>query len=218
MTWAQRHGGDGAARMRLLIAKLTNTTVQSVSVALAAAGDVADLATDLDSCVRMLRGARYDLVLLITSPHGPRARDAITRLRREVARLPLIVLTEPGAAPRDELVARTASTPSRPGIVLDPDGETLRSGGGMVGLSQAEARLFTRLWRASGEIVSAEDLLTAIYGEAVRPVSRVLPVFLFKLRKKLAVLGFDDVIETSIGRGFLLRRDAMEDARAREDA
>ncbi len=202
--------------MRLLIAKLTSTTVQTVSVALAAAGDVADLATDIETCVRMLRASRYDLVLLITSPQGPRARDTIARLRRDVARLPLIVLTEPGASDRDPVVAIAAAP--RPGLVLDPDGETLRCGSDTISLSQAEARLFARLWQARGEIVSAEDLLTAIYGEAVRPVSRVLPVFLFKLRKKLAILGFDEAIETSIGRGFLLRREAVEEARVREDA
>jgi DNA-binding winged helix-turn-helix (wHTH) protein len=35
----------------------------------------------------------------------------------------------------------------------------------------------------------------------------VLPVFLFKLRRKLSAIGLGDMIETAIGRGFSIRHD-----------
>jgi two-component system cell cycle response regulator CtrA len=239
--------------MRLLIAKLATASVQSVSVALNSETDLADLATDLDSCVRLLRGGSYDLVLLIVSQGRLRARDAIARLRREAGHVPMVVLTEPAsgetasvaggmtsggriAAPLPEAIepadaenapwswdepppvlAETARprlhyrrVPRR--VVLDPQNESLRVDDQPLGLSQAEFRIFNQLWENRGRIVSAEDLMSAIYGDSERPASRVLPVFLFKLRRKLAALGLGDLVETAIGRGFTIRADAEAEA------
>lgn len=235
--------------MRLLIAKLASASVQSVSVALNSETDVADLATDLENCVRLLRNGGYDLVLLIVSPTRLRTREAIARLRRENAHIPMVVLSEPElgeamparahpsdtgrAAPAGDSVeggvaeehtsapwmwddpplggglgrgALATTGPRR--IALDLPGEMLRIDDHPVGLSQAEFRIFARLWEQRGRIVSAEDLMTAIYGAGERPASRVLPVFLFKLRRKLSALGLGDLVETAIGRGFTIRADS----------
>lgn len=256
--------------MRLLIAKLATASVQSVSVALNSETDLADLATDLDTCVHLLRGGAYDLVLLIVSQGRLRARDAIARLRREAGHVPMVVLTEPGghetasvagalaiggqpssgpqgsgtrpdaaladiieatgepgiAAPWmwDEPPPATAAETLRPRahrhrsgprrIVVDQHSETLRVDDQPVGLSQAEFRIFARLWESRGRIVSAEDLMGAIYGQGDRPASRVLPVFLFKLRRKLTPLGLGELVETAIGRGFTIRAEAEVEAQA----
>jgi DNA-binding response OmpR family regulator len=239
--------------MRLLIAKLASASVQSVSVALNSETDLADLATDLDSCVRLLRGGAYDLVLLIVSQGRLRARDAISRLRREAGHVPMVVLTEPanGETPSvggalaghqhriapplpdaiepegehapwrwDEpppVLAETGRSrhayrrvPRR--VQLDAQNELLRVDDQPLGLSQAEFRIFRRLWEQRGQIVSAEELMAAIYGTGDRPASRVLPVFLFKLRRKLSALGLGDLVETAIGRGFTIRAEAEAEA------
>ncbi len=244
--------------MRLLIAKLAATSVQSVSVAMNAENDVADLATDLESCVRLLRGGDYDLVLLIVSQGRLSARDSIARLRREAGRVPMVVLTEPaahegasvqgalaGEARRMAALAGTlddAMEGMGPGglpwaweqaglmhaadrrappplessgeldVALDGDAETLRVADRQVSLSQAEFRIFSRLWERRGRIVTAEDLMTSIYGAGERPASRVLPVFLFKLRKKLGNLGIGDIVETAVGRGFTIRSESKATA------
>ncbi len=257
--------------MRLLIAKLASASVQSVSVALNSETDLADLATDLDSCVHLLRGGAYDLVLLIVSQGRLRARDAIARLRREAGHVPMVVLTEPGghetasvggalrvggqpppagahsggarpavaladiiettgepgiAAPWmwDEPPPAAAAEPARSRahrhrggprrIAVDQHSETLRVDDQPVGLSQAEFRIFARLWESRGRIVSAEDLMGAIYGQGDRPASRVLPVFLFKLRRKLTPLGLGELVETAIGRGFTIRGEAEVETQA----
>lgn len=240
--------------MRLLIAKLAAASVQSVSVAMNAENDIADLATDLESCVRLLRGGDYDLVLLIVSQGRLSARDSIARLRREAGRVPMVVLTEPGpqegASVQGALAGEVrrmaalagalddamegmgpgglpwaweqaglmhaadrhappspAETPLQLDVVLDGDAETLRIADRQVSLSQAEFRIFSRLWERRGRIVTAEDLMVSIYGAGERPASRVLPVFLFKLRKKLSSLGVGDIIETAVGRGFTIRSE-----------
>ncbi len=235
--------------MRLLIAKLASASVQSVSVALNSETDLADLATDLESCVRLLRTGGYDLVLLIVTQGRMRARDAISRLRREAGHVPMVVLTEPdtqdvstvsGALAHGARAGEAESVdhggddghaaapwmwddppPLHPGlerggapaggakrVALDSRNEMLRIDDQPVGLSQAEYRIFSRLWEDRGRIVSAEELMTAIYGTGERPASRVLPVFLFKLRRKLAALGMGDLVETAIGRGFTIRAEA----------
>jgi DNA-binding response OmpR family regulator len=98
--------------------------------------------------------------------------------------------------------------------VVDATAESLRVDDQPVGLSQAEFRIFARLWESRGRIVTAEDLMGAIYGQGERPASRVLPVFLFKLRRKLSPLGLGDLVETAIGRGFTIRGDAEVEAHA----
>ncbi len=287
--------------MRLLIAKLASASVQSVSVALNSETDVADLATDLDSCVRLLRGGGYDLVLLIVSHTRLSARDAVARLRREAGHVPMVVLTEPGhdgasvggalagasfamqavagqdaasgipasgnrgarlpaeLGPDGEMEAGEEAgiaTPwmwdepplpnargdragaGEPGagggiampettrarthhrrsgarrIAVDLQSESLRVDDQVVALSQAEFRIFARLWESRGRIVSAEDLMGAIYLQGERPASRVLPVFLFKLRRKLTPVGLGDLVETAIGRGFTIRSEAEAEAHA----
>ncbi len=236
--------------MRLLIAKLASASVQSVSVAMNSEHDIADIATDLDNCVRLLRHSEYDLVVLIVSQGRLRARDAIARMRREAGRVPMMVLTEPGdVAPLVDGIATEPRHPTavvgperdigfaagdpnweRPryaangaanyhrgpastmpdlggGVVLLPESETLRLNNREVPLSQAEYRLFAAMWGRRGQVVPAEDLLTAIYRDGERPISRVLPVFLFKLRRKLREAGMGELIETAIGRGFTIRND-----------
>ena len=238
--------------MRLLIAKLASASVQSVSVAMNSEHDIADIATDLDNCVRLLRHSEYDLVVLIVSQGRLRARDAISRMRREAGRVPMMVLTEPGdVTPLVDTLAPEARHPAAivgpergPGfdtansswetqqyaasgtmgrrgsppstladlggdgsVVLLPDSETLRLDDRQVPLSQAEYRLFAAMWGRRGQVVPAEELLAAIYRDGERPTSRVLPVFLFKLRKKLREAGMGELIETAIGRGFTIRND-----------
>lgn len=253
--------------MRLLIAKLASASAQSVSVAMNSEHDVADIATDLEGCVRLLRNNDYDLVMLVMSHGRVRARDLIVRMRREAGKVPLVVLTEAGevdaaplagalaADPRLGLehgplehtgmepdhfhldggvahggVATDASgwawnAPAEPNgaagqralpsealrrqlalLSVEPDSETLRLGGHPLPLSQAEYRIFAALWERRGDIIPAHDLLEAIYRDAARPTSRVLPVFLFKLRKKLRGAGLGEMIETAVGRGFTIRQ------------
>ena len=255
--------------MRLLIAKLASASAQSVSVAMNSEHDVADIATDLESCVRLLRNNDYDLVMLVLSHGRVRARDAIARMRREAGKVPLVVLTDSGEAGTAPLAGAFTAEPrfglERPGLghdglghakleqaalerdsfradatgwgwearselngaagqraspgaasgarqmallSLEPESETLRLDSQPLPLSQAEYRIFAALWERRGDIIPAHDLLEAIYRDGTRPTSRVLPVFLFKLRKKLRSAGLGEMIETAVGRGFTIRQPA----------
>ena len=239
--------------MRLLIAKLASAAAQSVSVAMNSEHDIADVATDIESCLRLLRGSDYDLAVVIMGHGRMRARDAIARMRRDAGKVPMVVLTElgetdpaplhdayasdariaadhsgidrdatdlfggdadggswqarvgPSGAPR-ALSATAVPATQAVSLSLEADTETVRLSGHPLPLSQAEYRIFAALWQRRGDIIPAHDLLAAVYGDAARPASRVLPVFLFKLRRKLRSAGLGDLIETAVGRGFTIRQ------------
>lgn len=241
--------------MRLLIAKLASALVPSVSVAMNAEHDIAEIATDLDNCVRLLRHSEYDLVVLIVSQSCLHTRDAIARMRREAGRVCMMVLTEPGdtmppvdgiatdarhtatgfdtvtsdwetrqkSASQNAVTGATSQLGGQPhankqllslakaggygSIVLLSGSEAVFLDDRQVPLSQAEYRLFAAMWTRRGQVVSTEDLLAAIYRDDERPTSRVLPVFVFKLRKKLRKAGKGELIETAIGRGFIIRNE-----------
>ncbi len=238
--------------MRLLIAKLASAAAQSVSVAMNSEHDIADVATDLESCLRLLRGAEYDLAVVIMGHGRMRVRDAVARMRRDAGRVPIMVLAElgeAGAAPLDGgngadariglghpaterdadlfvgdagglawqsgaepvggqrgLLGAAHSVEQAASLSLEPETEMVRLGGQPLPLSQAEYRIFAALWQRRGDIIPAYDLLAAVYGDAARPASRVLPVFLFKLRRKLRSAGLGEMIETAVGRGFTIRQ------------
>ena len=248
--------------MRLLIAKLASAAAQSVSVAMNSEHDIADVATDIESCLNLLRSSDYDLAVVIMGHGRMRARDAIARMRRDAGKVPMVVLTElgedqsrsldaaygatarigddraaseggfqrdgpdlfggdangvswqPGAEPVGAPGARALSGAATAGgapaaLSLDPDTESVRLGSQPLPLSQAEYRIFAALWRRRGDIVPARELLEAVYGDAARPASRVLPVFLFKLRRKLRSAGLGEMIETAVGRGFTIRQSPV---------
>ena len=122
---------------------------------------------------------------------------------REVAPSISVVLLSQSAATRPRSVIRP--DPIRHGsIAVDTLHGTLTIDGQPISLSQAEFRIFAQLWAKRGQTVTADQLMEAIYPGGNRPESRVLPVFLFKLRRKLARAGLDDVIQTAVGRGFTI--------------
>jgi|GEM_PF-3702774 DNA-binding response OmpR family regulator len=214
--------------MRLLIAKLTGKSQHSLSIAMNSEHDVADFATDLDNCIELARSNPYDLALLIVNHQGSGSRLVVERVRQVSGRIPLLVLTTDGdeepSLPKSLWAAGDVSeAPATPGqaiaeTVAAPHSGTLVAhtvevnaarelvliGGRPLLLSQAEFHIFALLWRRRGRIVTSEELLSAVYGPQERPSSRVLPVFMFKLRRKLAAAGMDKSIQTAVGRGFIM--------------
>jgi DNA-binding response OmpR family regulator len=214
--------------MRLLIAKLTGKSQRSLSIAMNSEYDVADFATDLDNCIELARRNPYDLALLIVNHQGSGSRLVVERVRQASGKIPLVVLamddeppgfperlelpeggfSEAQAAPIQALAETGAAphggTPVAHTVEVNAARELVLIGGRPLLLSQAEFHIFALLWRRRGKIVTTEELLSAIYGPQERPSSRVLPVFMFKLRRKLAASGLDKSIQTAVGRGFIM--------------
>lgn len=184
--------------MRLLIVKLPDAAHQTVALSLVSLHDAADLVESLDDAVELLRQQSFEGAILLAGPNGRMAKAALVQLRQHAPNLG-VVLVRQAARPRGAGRTEANLTAS---INVDPVRGKLTVGGQTVPLSQAEFRIFALLWQHRGQILSAEQLLDAIYPDGGRPGSRVLPVFLFKLRRKLSDCGLDDVVQTAVGRGF----------------
>jgi len=188
--------------MRLLIVKLSDAAHLGVSLSLVSEADVAELVESVDDAVALIKMRPFELVLLMVGTNIQAANGALIRLR-EVSPDISVVLLSNSAAQRPRSAVR--HDPMRhANIALDMLHSTLSIDGQPIALSQAEFRIFAELWTKRGQTVSAEQLMDAIYPGGHRPESRVLPVFLFKLRRKLARAGMDDVIQTAVGRGFTI--------------
>jgi DNA-binding response OmpR family regulator len=99
--------------------------------------------------------------------------------------------------------ARPADPPTleRAGIRLDPARHEVFRGGHHVALARKEFAVLTELLRASGAVVSAEQLLERAWDENVDPFTNTVRMTVMKLRRKL---GPPQVIETVAG-GYRIR-------------
>ncbi|MGE0135077.1 MAG: response regulator transcription factor [Dehalococcoidia bacterium] len=117
-------------------------------------------------------------------------------------------LTKPFAF--EELVARVhalarRSGPARPplleraGIRLDPSTRQVLRDGAPLDLSPKEYAVLVELLRASGAVVTSEQLLERVWDEHADPMSNVVRVTVMTLRRRL---GAPPVVETVVGAGY----------------
>ena len=192
--------------MRLLIVKLAGTMQHSVALSMVAACDSAELVDTVEDAVTLLGQRMFDGAVLMGGRSLLEADAALSRLRERAPWLSVVLLSL--AAPRERAGHGRAGRHET--IALDSAAGRLSVGGHAVPLSQAEFRLFERLWTGRGATVTADALMEALYPDGARPGSRVLPVFLFKLRRKLSLVGLEDLVRTAIGRGFTIPADEAE--------
>jgi two-component system cell cycle response regulator CtrA len=72
-------------------------------------------------------------------------------------------------------------------------------------LTVKEYEILKLLMYRKGAIVSKAAFLAHIYGGTDEPETKIIDVFVCKIRKKLAVAGVDNVINTIWGCGYTLR-------------
>ena len=126
---------------------------------------------------------------------------------------------------KDELVARIQAVVrrskghSQPAIAtgrltVNLDARTAEIDGDRVHLTGKEYQMLELLSLKKGTTLTKEMFLNTLYGGMDEPESKIIDVFMCKLRKKLAdASDGDDYIETVWGRGYMLR-DPEEKAAA----
>lgn len=197
--------------MRLLIYKLADASHHSVLLSLVSDGDAAELVESIEDAIGLLGMRSFDVILLLTGGNIRAANTALQRLRDVAPNVAVVLLNQPGIE-RSGMVPRMSA--SRRGMIsVNQDNGTVSVDGAALPLSQAEFRIFVLLWERRGQTVTADELLNALYPDGNRPESRVLPVFLFKLRRKLGAMGLADMVQTAVGRGFMIL-DTEETAQA----
>lgn len=89
-------------------------------------------------------------------------------------------------------------------IELDPQSATCRVDGVLLSLTALEFKVLWLLLQHRGRIFSKEVLEDRLYGSNL-PGSNTVEVFISNLRKKLAALGVEGLIQTVRGLGYVVR-------------
>ena len=116
----------------------------------------------------------------------------------------------------DELVARLQAMIRRSkgfsqpriqlgSLSLDLGAKEVAVQGRTVHLTGKEYAILELLLMRRGTVLSKENFLDHLYGGLDEPDSKIIDVFVCKLRKKLQVAGAANVIGTVWGRGYIIR-------------
>jgi DNA-binding response OmpR family regulator len=178
---------------------------------------------------------RFDLVLLDLMLPGRDGLEVLASIRRTLPALPVILLTARGQVSErvegldagatdyvtkpfsfDELAARVRahlrqSEHGRPtkleagDIEIDLLRRRVRRDGKEINLSATEFELLALLARHSGEVLSRETILAAVWGYEHDPGTNILGVYIGYLRRKLTLPGSPAPIETVRSVGYRLQ-------------
>jgi two-component system, cell cycle response regulator CtrA len=99
-------------------------------------------------------------------------------------------------------------------LVVNLDAKTVQVGDARVHLTVKEYQMLELLSLRKGTTLTKDMFLNHLYGGMDEPGSKIIDVFMCKLRKKLAsASNGKDYIETVWGRGYVLREPTEDEAR-----
>jgi DNA-binding response OmpR family regulator len=124
--------------------------------------------------------------------------ELLARIRAALRRAPARAAREDKSEERQPL--RVGS------MVLDPLDRTVKLADRTIEFNRAEYRLLRRLAAEPGEIVPRAALLEVLYGEEAPPETRIVDVYVSRIRGKLRQLpGGEELITSVRGVGWVLR-------------
>ncbi len=217
--------------MRILVAEDEPRVAAAIAKGLRGHGAAVDVAPDGAAALFQARVYPYDVLLLdrdLPEVHGD---EVCRTLRDEQPGLKILMLTAARSTGElvaglalgaddylgkpfrfDELVARVHALNRRAGtarppilrhgdLELDPARHTAVRGGRDLGLSPKEFGVLEAMLRADGAVVTAEQLLEAVWDANVDPFTNTVRMTVMKLRRKL---GEPAVVHTVPGAGYRL--------------
>lgn len=221
--------------MRILVVEDEKAIADFISRGLEAEGYAVTWVADGIEGEALARTGRFDLILLDVMLPGKDGLEVLSSLRKEDGATPVILLTARGeVADRvagldsgandyvtkpfafEELVARVrahlrspvqgSATELKVGdIELDLLRRRVTRGEREVMLSAREFDLLAYLMRHPGQVLSREQLLSGVWGYDYDPGTNIVGVYIAYLRRKLAIHGKPDPIETLRSVGYRLR-------------
>jgi DNA-binding response OmpR family regulator len=221
--------------MRILVVEDERGIAEFLSRALESEGFAASVARDGDEAERLALTGDFDLVLLDVMLPRRGGLEVLRTIRTELPELPVIMLTALGQKhdvvdgldlgaddyitkpfDLDELLARVRAQLRRPAqrdptrlvvgdIELDLRTRDVTRLGTAVRLTAREFELLVYLMRHPGQVLSREQILSAVWGYDFDPGTNVLSVYVNYLRRKLTVDGDPPPIETVRSAGFRLK-------------
>jgi two-component system OmpR family response regulator len=187
--------------------------------------------------IQFLEGFKFDLVILDWGLPDMSGIDVCRKFRNSGGQTPIIFLTARNAYPdkelgfgsggdeyitkpfdNRELVLRIRAMMRRPahlvaetltinGATLDRKGKRLVAGDKNVQLSATEFAIIEFLFINEGTFYTANQLFEALWPTETETTSEVVRVHIKVLRRKLELIGLEDVIRTVRGAGYIAERN-----------
>ena len=218
---------------RILLIEDDTALRNELEILLRNAGYEAVSVTDFSDTLRQMKGSGADLILLDINLPGTDGETLLRELRR-VSDTPVIMLTS-RTGEIDEVLSMSSGAddyitkPYNPTILLlrisailrrankagtaasyrdldfSPVSGSIRCGENEQILTKNEAILFQLLLSHQGEIVSRDEMMTALWDNDEFVNDNTLSVNMSRLRAKLGALGYPEAIETRKKQGYVLR-------------
>jgi DNA-binding response OmpR family regulator len=221
--------------MRILVVEDERAIADFVQRGLEAEGYSVTCAHDGEEGERLALSGAFHLVVLDVMLPGRDGFSVLRELRRRKPEIPVMMLTARGEIEDriagldqgatdyltkpfsfDELAARIRAHLRRPdqeratgleagGISLDLLSRKVRCNGEEIPLSTTEFDLLAYFMRHPGQVLSREQILSAVWGYDHDPGTNVVGVYISYLRRKLDRAVGPSPIETIRGAGYRLR-------------
>ena len=200
---------------KILIIEDDRVLSEELSRLLQSAGYEAVRITEFSDVAAQMHKADANLILLDINLPGISGETLLQEFRRK-SNTPVIMLTS-RTGEIDEVLSMSCGAddyitkPYHPTILLLRISAVLKRAGsaGSAGkeqiLTKNEMIIFQLLLERRGEIVTRDDLMTALWDNDEFVNDNALSVNISRLRGKLAELGFPDAIETRKKQGYVLK-------------
>ncbi len=220
--------------MRILLVEDNEKLIALLSDSLRQAGFTVDESVCAEDAYAALDVASYDLVILDLGLPDEDGMDVLKTMRSNRNSVPVLILTARDMLDQkikglnagaddymtkpfesEELVARVRALMRRPAqshdiylrlgrVIYDTVARQAEAGGELVRLSNRETSLLEIMMRASGKIVTKENLEMQLYGYDEEGSANSVEVLVHRLRKKLDQAKADVLIHTLRGIGYMM--------------
>jgi DNA-binding response OmpR family regulator len=228
--------------MKILVVEDERKVASFIKQGLEEEGHTIDVAIDGEQATIMAHVYEYDAILLDVMLPKKNGFQVAAELRREGRNTPIIMLTSRDASEDvvrgldagaddylakpfqfDELLARLRALARRGGaeridalkfesIEMDRLQHRAMVDGKRLDLTPKEFQLLEYFLLHAEQVVRRTTLLEKVWDMHFDPESNVVDVHLGNLRRKLAIAGAGDLLQTVRGVGFAMRRPGEDDA------
>ncbi len=221
--------------MRILLVEDDPTVADALSLIVRSAGSIVDQVGTGEEAIDLTKHYDYDAVILDLMLPDIEGYEVVRRMRAGKIDTPVVILSglsRPQAKvkglgagaddfitkpfDRSELLARMQAVVRRSrglgqpklcigDLEINLDTKEVAVAGKPVHLTSKEYAMLEVLALRKGFVLTKEAFLSHLYGGMDEPEIKIIDVFICKIRKKLAEVGLDNLIETVWGRGYLIR-------------
>ncbi|MEA2554358.1 MAG: hypothetical protein QOJ65_2534 [Fimbriimonadaceae bacterium] len=233
--------------MRILLVEDEARMAQAIRRGLREAAYAVDVARDGEDALYQAAINEYDAVILDVMIPKRDGFEVCRELRAQGSRIPVLMLTARDAVEDriggldtgaddyltkpfefGELLARLRALlrrgqELRPTIIkvgdleIDTRGQRVRRGGHPIELTTKEYTLLEFLARNAGKVVGREEISEHVWDDTFDPFSKLIEVYINRLRRKVDEPFGVTLIHTRRGAGYELRVPSDEEAREGED-